>query len=166
VSALDSSGLDPDRLVLEIGESVLLDTTDKAVPVLNSLRSKGISMALDDFGTGRSSLNVLQWFAFDRLKIDQRLIAEITRHPAAATIVRAVIAMGRALGIRIAAEGVDSQQKLSFLLEEGCEEVQGFYFGRPLPDHELHRMIELIDAHRSKPIWSSIAGAAPGEAQP
>lgn len=163
--ALETAGLEPDRLILEITEDALLDTPDTTLPVLNDLRSKGISMTLDDFGTGRSSLNVLQWFAFDRIKIDQRLISEIGRHPAAATIARAVIAVGRAIGVRVTAEGVDSQQKLDMLTKEGCEEVQGFYFGRPLPNRDLHRMIELIDAYQQKPIWSGTAGSGSGEAQ-
>jgi EAL domain-containing protein (putative c-di-GMP-specific phosphodiesterase class I)/GGDEF domain-containing protein len=163
--ALETAGLEPDRLILEITEDALLDAPDTTLPVLNDLRSKGISITLDDFGTGRSSLNVLQWFAFDRIKIDQHLISEIGRHPAAATIARAIIAVGRAMGVRITAEGVDNQQKLDMLTSEGCDEVQGFYFGRPLPNRDLHRMIELIDAYRKKPIWSGTAAAGTGEVQ-
>jgi EAL domain-containing protein (putative c-di-GMP-specific phosphodiesterase class I) len=105
----------------------------------------------------------LQSFTFDRIKIDQRLIAETTRDPGAATIARAIIAAGRAMGARITAEGVDSDQKLAFLMQAGCDEVQGFYFGRPLPNAGIRRMIELIDAHRSTPIWSSATEAAPEE---
>jgi EAL domain-containing protein (putative c-di-GMP-specific phosphodiesterase class I) len=160
---LEASGLAADRLVLEINEDVLLDAPDQAVPVFNGLRARGIGIALDDFGTGRSSLNLLQSFTFDRIKIDQRLIAETTRDPGAATIARAIIAAGRAMGARITAEGVDSDQKLAFLMQAGCDEVQGFYFDRPLPNAGIRRMIELIDAHRSTPIWSSAAEAAPEE---
>jgi EAL domain-containing protein (putative c-di-GMP-specific phosphodiesterase class I)/GGDEF domain-containing protein len=151
--ALGDSGLDPSRLVIEITEDYILDEPERVLPVLHGLRTRGISITLDDFGTGVSSLGVLQSFPFDRIKIDQKLVAELRRQPVADTITRLVIAVGKAIGMRVTAEGVDSDHKLDFLVEHGCEEVQGFYFGRPLAPAQLRRLIDLVESHAQSPLW-------------
>jgi EAL domain-containing protein (putative c-di-GMP-specific phosphodiesterase class I) len=96
---------------------------------------------MDDFGTGYSSLSYLQRFPFDTIKIDRSFIEAIERRSEAQAIVRAVVGLGRSLGIRTCAEGVETAEELAFLEAEGCDEVQGYYLGRPLPASELARLI-------------------------
>ena len=126
-------GLDPTLLELEITESILMRDTTKALDVLNRLRTLGIQVAMDDFGTGYSSLNNLQLFPFDRIKIDHSFVRQLSSNPDAAAIVRAVVALGRSLNISTTAEGVETAGELAYLKGENCHEVQGYFFGRPVP---------------------------------
>ena len=126
----------PDRLMLEITESLVLDPSVK--PVISSLRSLGVQLALDDFGTGYSSLGSLQRFPLDLLKLDRALISSLAEHSGAA-IVRAAIELGKALGVTVIAEGIETRAQLDTLRELGCPLGQGFLFARPLPlDQALH----------------------------
>jgi len=127
------SGLAPGRLELEITESVLVDDLSRAVTILRRLKLLGVHIAMDDFGTGYSSLSNLQAFAFDRIKIDRSFIASLQTSRQSATIVRAVIGLGRGLGLPVIAEGVETREQLAFLANEACAEVQGYLIGKPLP---------------------------------
>src|SRR5262245_3299334 len=134
------TGLPPSRLELEITESVLVDDLPRALSILRRLKALGVRIAMDDFGTGYSSLSNLQAFPFDKIKIDRSFISNLERNNQAATIVRAVIALGRGLDMPVVAEGVETQAQLDFLSGEACSEVQGYLLGRPRPiDRRLRR---------------------------
>ncbi len=133
VDALDAAGLEAHRLELEITESVLLCDSEPMIHQLRQLRHLGIKIALDDFGTGYASLNYLCRFPFDKLKIDQSFVRDLVRTAEAATIVRAIIDLGGSLGMRITAEGVETQEQAARLRDAGCTEVQGYLFSRPVP---------------------------------
>jgi diguanylate cyclase (GGDEF)-like protein/PAS domain S-box-containing protein len=132
-SALEESGLSPSSLELEITESTAMQNTERTVATLRALREMGVRIAIDDFGTGHSSLNYLRSFPLDTVKIDQAFIHEIESSPSDRAIVSAIIAMAHGLNLRVTAEGVETEEQLKFLRESGCEEVQGYLFGRPAP---------------------------------
>jgi diguanylate cyclase (GGDEF)-like protein/PAS domain S-box-containing protein len=127
------TGLSPARLELEITEGVLIGDFTRAVTILRRLKNLGVRIAMDDFGTGYSSLSYLQSFPFDKIKIDQSFVANLQRSEQAATIIRAVIALGRGLDLPVMAEGVETEEQLKFLAAESCNEIQGFLVGRPKP---------------------------------
>jgi diguanylate cyclase (GGDEF)-like protein/PAS domain S-box-containing protein len=139
--ALATSRLAPERLELEITESLLIDDYEGSLAILLRLREQGIGIALDDFGTGYSSLTYLRQFPFDRIKIDRGFVAEITTRSDCAAIVSAVAGLGRSLGIRITAEGIETHDQLVMVRAAGCTEAQGFLFGRPVPASELARIL-------------------------
>jgi diguanylate cyclase (GGDEF)-like protein len=132
-SILLETGLSPNRLQLEITEGVLIDDFSRAISILRRLKSLGVKIAMDDFGTGYSSLSYLQKFPFDKIKIDRSFVSNVQSNPQSATIIRAVIGLGRGLNLPIVAEGVESQGELDFLTEEACDEIQGYLVGRPAP---------------------------------
>jgi EAL domain-containing protein (putative c-di-GMP-specific phosphodiesterase class I) len=132
-SALEESGLAPSSLELEITESTAMQNTERTVATLRALREMGVRIAIDDFGTGHSSLNYLRSFPLDTVKIDQAFIHEIESSPSDRAIVSAIIAMAHGLSLRVTAEGVETEEQLAFLRASGCEEVQGYLFGRPAP---------------------------------
>jgi diguanylate cyclase (GGDEF)-like protein/PAS domain S-box-containing protein len=127
------TGLSASRLEVEITESVLIDDLPRALSTLRRLKSLGIRIAMDDFGTGYSSLSNLQSFSFDKIKIDRSFITNLKQNPQSATIVRAVIGLGRGLDVPVVAEGVETAEQLAFLASESCSEVQGYWIGKPLP---------------------------------
>jgi EAL domain-containing protein (putative c-di-GMP-specific phosphodiesterase class I) len=131
MSALATSGLTPQRLELEITESVLVQDAEAVMACLHRLRSVGVRIALDDFGTGYSSLSYLRRFPFDKIKIDRSFIREID-DPDAAAIVRAVVGLGTHLGTALTAEGIETQEQLDQVRKEGCTEVQGYLISKPL----------------------------------
>jgi diguanylate cyclase (GGDEF)-like protein len=131
--ALQLSGLEPRYLSLELTESVLVNHHKEGTEALHALRSMGLHLAVDDFGTGYSSFSYLKHFPLDTLKIDRSFIREIATHPDDAAITTAIIAMGHALGLRVIAEGVETEAHLSLLQKQGCDEVQGYLLGRPVP---------------------------------
>lgn len=139
--ALDDAGLAPTRLEVEITETALLHDTEAVVSTLFALRSLGVRVAMDDFGTGYSSLSYLQKFPFDRLKIDKSFVQRMIDDPDSAAIVRAVAALGRGLGVRTTAEGVETAAQLEWARAEGCEDVQGFHTGRPITSEAIARLI-------------------------
>jgi diguanylate cyclase (GGDEF)-like protein/PAS domain S-box-containing protein len=130
---LIETGLSPSRLELEITEGVLIGDFSRAVSILRRLKNLGVRIAMDDFGTGYSSLSYLQSFPFDKIKIDKSFIANLGHSQQAATIVRAVIALGRGLNLPVVAEGVETKEQLKFLADELCNEIQGYFIGRPKP---------------------------------
>ncbi len=141
VSALAQSGMPARRLELEITESVLLEDSDKTLATLFRLRELGVRIAMDDFGTGYSSLSYLQSFPFDRIKIDRSFVKDITVASGSLNIVRAVAAMAKGLGMAATAEGVETQEQMDTVKSEGCTEMQGFFFSRPRPPHEIDALL-------------------------
>jgi diguanylate cyclase (GGDEF)-like protein/PAS domain S-box-containing protein len=131
--ALQDSGLAPDSLELEITESTAMLNTDRTMRTLSDLRELGVHLALDDFGTGHSSLNYLRRFPIDRVKIDREFVAEIEESASDRAIVSAIVAMAHGLDLAVTAEGVETEGQVTFLRDQGCEEVQGFLFGKPAP---------------------------------
>ncbi len=131
--ALQISGLDSRYLSLELTESVLVNHQREGTEALHALRAMGLHLAVDDFGTGYSSFSYLKHFPLDTLKIDRSFVREIAIQPDDAAITTAIIAMGHALGLRVIAEGVETEAHLTLLQKQGCDEVQGYLLGRPVP---------------------------------
>jgi diguanylate cyclase (GGDEF)-like protein len=140
VGALATSGLDPTRLEIEITETVLLQNRETTLAVLRQLRELGIRIAMDDFGTGYSSLTYLQCFPFDKIKIDRSFVKDITENTGSLNIVRAVAALAKGMGMTATAEGVETSEQLDRITSEGCTEMQGFLFSRPVPASEIERL--------------------------
>jgi len=132
-SILLETGLAPDRLELEITESVLIEDFDRGLALLRRLKALGVRISMDDFGSGYSSLSYLQAFPFDKIKIDRAFVMNLGRNPQSAAIIRAVIGLGHGLEMEIVAEGVETQEQLDFLASVGCDVVQGYFIGKPLP---------------------------------
>jgi diguanylate cyclase (GGDEF)-like protein len=139
-SALAASGLNPARLEIEITETVLLHNKEATLAVLHQLRALGIRIAMDDFGTGYSSLTYLQSFPFDKIKIDRSFVKDITENSGSLNIVRAVAALANGMGMTATAEGVETTEQLDRIASEGCTEMQGFLFSKPLPAREIERL--------------------------
>ena len=135
--ALAVSGLAPERLELEVTEGLLLHDTDAALRTLTELRALGCSIAMDDFGTGYSSLGYLWRFPFDKLKIDRSFVLGMGEDPKAAAIVSSMVALGRALGLTVTAEGVETAEQAANLRDAGCAQGQGFLLGPPAPTAEV-----------------------------
>jgi diguanylate cyclase (GGDEF)-like protein len=131
--ALDESGIRPNRLQLEVTETVLLHNTDLTLSILHDLRELGVKIAMDDFGSGYSSLNYLRKFPFDKLKIDKSFIDQIAADEECVAIVRAVTDLARTLGIETTAEGVETKEQRAALRNVGCDEIQGYLISRPQP---------------------------------
>jgi diguanylate cyclase (GGDEF)-like protein/PAS domain S-box-containing protein len=140
--ALRESGITPRQLELEITEGVLLQNTDNAMTTLRQLKDLGVRIAMDDFGTGYSSLSYLHKFPFDKIKIDRSFVSALETRTDADAIVRAVVGLGHSLGMTTCAEGVETGAQLTFLKHEGCDEVQGYYFGRPMLACDFQRMYD------------------------
>lgn len=136
-SLLQRFRLEPSTLELEITESAIIHDLSRASAMLSALKEIGVKVALDDFGTGYSSLSQLKTFRVDFLKIDRSFIFDIPGNPDSTTISAALIAMVSKLGIKVVAEGVETEEQLKFLRDEGCDYVQGYYLGRPVPASEL-----------------------------
>ncbi|HTY03584.1 MAG TPA: EAL domain-containing protein [Rhodocyclaceae bacterium] len=140
-SVLADTGLEAKYLELELTESAIMQDTAKAVRVVDRLKNLGVHISLDDFGTGYSSLAYLSRFQIDRLKIDQSFVRDITTNPVNASIATATIAMAHKLGKIVVAEGVETQAQMEFLRRGDCDEMQGYYFSRPVPAEELGQIL-------------------------
>ena len=134
---LRETGLDPRHLELEITENALIEDVQQTLHVLRRVRELGVGVAIDDFGTGYSSLAVLGQFPASALKIDQAFVRDIAQDPAHAAITRAVLAVASELRLQVMAEGVETREERDFLVELGCERMQGYLFGRPVPTEEF-----------------------------
>lgn len=137
LQAIDTSGIDPAMLELEITESYIASDVNHAVQLLQSFRDMGIGLAIDDFGTGYSSMSYLQKLPVTRIKIDKSFIDGLPDDKDSATLTRTVIALAKNFGLSITAEGVEQEEQLGFLLREQCDEIQGYYFAKPMPFDEL-----------------------------
>jgi len=132
-SALAETGLEPDKLDLEITESNAMQNAEQSINTLRGLKKQGVRISMDDFGTGYSSLNYLKRFPIDRIKLDQSFVRDLPGDKDDAAIAMAVIAMGRSLELIVIAEGVETEEQLAFLKDRDCDQLQGFLFSRPLP---------------------------------
>jgi diguanylate cyclase (GGDEF)-like protein len=141
MEALKQSGLPPERLELEITETLLLEKSSQVLATLHALRALGVRISMDDFGTGYSSLSYLRSFPFDKIKIDQSFVRGLGTNNDAQAIVRAIISLGVGLGVTITAEGVETEAELACLRSEGCHEGQGFLFSHARPNAEIVAML-------------------------
>jgi diguanylate cyclase (GGDEF)-like protein len=168
--ALGASGLPPQRLEIEITESLFIDASPKALKNLEILRQMGIRVALDDFGTGYSSLAYLRQFPFDTLKIDRAFVRELVTQHDARAIVRSIVELAAALGMSTVAEGVEEPAQYELLRRAGCSGVQGFLIARPMPIDQVIEMLESWDMQRAPEpgavpdsIFAPLGDTAPGE---
>jgi diguanylate cyclase len=134
--------IDPSQIELELTESTLVDDIPRSIEQLNQLKSVGIKVAMDDFGTGYSSLSYLQQFPFDILKIDQCFIQKINQNPKNAAIAQAIITMAHQLNLRVVAEGVETTEELTFVHENNCDEIQGYFFSKPITSEEFTQLLQ------------------------
>lgn len=147
---LDEYRIDPSLLELEITESVVMTDAPRAIQALTELNDMGLLIAIDDFGTGYSSLSYLKRFPISYLKIDQSFVGGVCENPDDAAIIRAIIAMGKSLGLQLIAEGVETEEQRVFLVQEECDEAQGFLFSHPLPPADVAALLEKSDRPAAK----------------
>ena len=140
-SALAESGVEPARLMLEITEGVLIDNPDEMVKRIGDLHALGVRIALDDFGSGYSNLGYLQRFPLDKLKIDRSFVSALGNSANGGVIIQAIVALGRALGLSVLVEGVETEQQRVLLRLAGCDEMQGFLFAKPAPAKTIDRLL-------------------------
>ena len=138
---LAETGLAPECLELEITESVMMEDADRSSAILRQMSDMGLTIAIDDFGTGYSSLSYLKKFPIHRLKIDRSFVSDVTRNDADAAIVQAIIALAQRLDLRLIAEGVETHEQWEFFYDRDCDEIQGFFFSRPLPSSEAEAFL-------------------------
>jgi diguanylate cyclase len=139
--ALDRSGIAADQIHVEITENTVMRDIEVIVPKLRELRRRGLNIAIDDFGTGYSSLSYLQQFPINTLKIDRSFVGDIRADESDASIINAIVAMARGLKLDLIAEGVETRTQLSYLRSQGCSEVQGYIFSRPIPASDLKALL-------------------------
>jgi EAL domain-containing protein (putative c-di-GMP-specific phosphodiesterase class I) len=149
VAALGASSLPAHRLEVEITETVLLQDTEATVGILDELHNLGVRISMDDFGTGYSSLAYLQKFPFDKIKIDRSFVKDLSERPQSIAIIRAVTAMSTSLGMKTTAEGVETEEELQTLKEEGCTEVQGYLFSKPVPAAQAAKLLQSLKAMKA-----------------
>jgi diguanylate cyclase (GGDEF)-like protein len=140
-SAVNNSGLEPTDIEIEVTESLLMLNTESVQAILKELKDFGIGLILDDFGTGYSSLSYLKRFPFDKLKLDISFVRNITSEPDSAAISLAIIAMAHALNLKVIAEGVETEGQMRYMYRHGCDEMQGYYYSRPLPASDFKRLV-------------------------
>ncbi|WP_051340400.1 EAL domain-containing protein [Azospirillum halopraeferens] len=136
-SLLSETGIDPGLLELEVTETTMMDNIDSIAETLHALRDLGVGVAVDDFGTGHSSLAYLRRLPITALKVDRSFIDDVIANPDDAAIAATIIAMGRQLGLKVVAEGIETAEQLAFLRRHACDEAQGYHIARPLPAEEL-----------------------------
>ena len=147
---LEETGLDPRHLDLEITESVLMRNEEGITEALQGLRDSGISISLDDFGTGYSSLSYLRSLPIDTLKIDRSFIRRIDEEPQDALLVGAIISMAKVLGLRVAVEGIETEEQIALLREAGCDEVQGNLVSPPVAAEDVPRVLKEVEKKLSR----------------
>lgn len=157
---LDKTGMDPTLLELEITEGIIMEHADSSITLLKQLKDMGLRIAIDDFGTGFSSLSYLKRFPIDTLKIDRSFVTHLPKDGDDVAIVRAVISLAQSMSMKTIAEGVETKEQMKFLQDIGCDEIQGYLFGRPLPQDEMGQLLRdekvmqewrsLLDLERGK----------------
>jgi EAL domain-containing protein (putative c-di-GMP-specific phosphodiesterase class I) len=142
LAAIDRSGADPQKLMLEFTESSLLENMEETIAKMTALKARGEGFSLDDFGTGYSSLSSLKHLPLNQLKIDQSFVRDVLTDSNDAAIARTIMALGQSLGLAVIAEGVETEEQRDFLAGQGCQVFQGFLFGRPGPAEALQETAE------------------------
>ncbi|WP_372396126.1 EAL domain-containing protein [Azospirillum sp. HJ39] len=150
--ALDANGLGGPELEIEVTESSLIDDVEAAAATLAALKRRGVLIALDDFGTGYSSLSYLHRLPIDKLKIDRSFIHDLSTGAGNTSVPRAIVGLGRSLGLSVIAEGVETQEQLQLLRDLSCESYQGYLFSRPIPVEEVERLLGRLDARDAVPV--------------
>jgi EAL domain-containing protein (putative c-di-GMP-specific phosphodiesterase class I) len=141
--ALRHTGANPQRLKLELTESLLVANVEQIIGKMSALKAEGVRFSLDDFGTGYSSLSYLKRLPLDQLKIDQSFVRDVLTDPNDAAIAKTVVALAHGLGLGVIAEGVESAAQRDFLAGAGCYAYQGYFFGRPVPVHEFEALAKV-----------------------
>jgi EAL domain-containing protein (putative c-di-GMP-specific phosphodiesterase class I) len=144
LALLDNTGAPPNRLKLELTESLLLENPEDIIKKIAALRASGVSFSLDDFGTGYSSLSYLKRLPLDQLKIDQSFVRDILTDPNDAAIARTVVALAQSLGLSVIAEGVETEGQRDFLAASGCHAFQGYLFSRPVAVAEFEAFVQRL----------------------
>jgi EAL domain-containing protein (putative c-di-GMP-specific phosphodiesterase class I) len=159
--ALAASGMSPVLLQLEVTESMVMRHVGRAIKLLDEIQTRGIRLAIDDFGTGYSSMSLMKQFPIDTIKIDRSFVRDLPDDPEGQAIAHAIIRMGKALGMTVVAEGVETEEQLAFLRHHGCDQMQGYLFSKPLPAEKMVELLQSPPALASPPLQPA---AAPGEA--
>jgi diguanylate cyclase (GGDEF)-like protein/PAS domain S-box-containing protein len=152
LAVLKETKLPAERLELEVTESLLIDDPDRVLATLMVLKDAGVRISLDDFGTGYSSLSYLQRFPFDKIKIDRSFVSQMEKNADSMSIIRAVIALGKSLRIKVTAEGVESAAQLNLLQQENCDLVQGYLLGKPMAKEDLGSLLSTASATHGAPV--------------
>lgn len=156
--ALRLSGMPPALLQLEVTESMVMRNVSRTIRVLDAIQSRGIRLAIDDFGTGYSSMSLMKQFPIDTIKIDRSFVRDLARDSEDQAIAQAIISMGKALGMTVIAEGVETAEQEAFLRNHGCDEMQGFRLSKPLPPRELAELLRIAPALVSPPLQPEDSG--------
>jgi diguanylate cyclase (GGDEF)-like protein len=158
--ALAATGMSPVLLQLEVTESMVMRNVSRAVKVLDAIQSRGIRLAIDDFGTGYSSMSLMKQFPIDTIKIDRSFVRDLPSDSEDQAIAQAIISMGKALGMTVVAEGVETSEQETFLRNHACDEMQGYLFSKPVPPQQLAELLRSTPLLVSPPL-QPLAGAAP-----
>jgi EAL domain-containing protein (putative c-di-GMP-specific phosphodiesterase class I) len=150
--ALAVSGMSPVLLQLEVTESMVMRNVSRAVKILDAIQSRGIRLAIDDFGTGYSSMSLMKHFPIDTIKIDRSFVRDLAEDSEDQAISRAIINMGKALGMTVVAEGVETAEQQTFLRDHACDEMQGYLFSKPLPPQQLATLLRSAPVLVSPPL--------------
>jgi diguanylate cyclase (GGDEF)-like protein len=150
--ALFASGMSPVLLQLEVTESMVMRNVARAIRVLDAIQSRGIRIAIDDFGTGHSSMSLMKQFPIDTIKIDRSFVRDLAEDPEDQAIAQAIISMGKALGMTVVAEGVETVEQQTFLREQGCDEMQGYLISKPVPAREFAELLRAPAELTSPPL--------------
>jgi EAL domain-containing protein (putative c-di-GMP-specific phosphodiesterase class I) len=150
--ALLASGMSPVLLQLEVTESMVMRNVSRAIKVLDAIQSRGIRLAIDDFGTGYSSMSLMKQFPIDTIKIDRSFVRDLPVDSEDQAIAQAIISMGKALGMTVIAEGVETVEQEAFLRSHACDEMQGFLFSKPLPAKQMADLLRAETPLASPPL--------------
>jgi len=157
--ALAASGMSPVLLQLEVTESMVMRNVSRAVKVLDAIQNRGIRLAIDDFGTGYSSMSLMKQFPIDTIKIDRSFVRDLPDDSEDKAITQAIISMGKALGMTIVAEGVETAEQEAFLRDHACDEMQGFLFSKPVPSQQLAELLRSAPLLISPPLQPAASAA-------
>jgi EAL domain-containing protein (putative c-di-GMP-specific phosphodiesterase class I) len=163
--ALAASGMSPVLLQLEVTESMVMRNVSRAIKVLDAIQSRGIRLAIDDFGTGYSSMSLMKQFPIDTIKIDRSFVRDLPNDSEDRAIAQAIISMGKALGMTVIAEGVETVEQEAFLRNHACDEMQGYLFSKPVQPEQMADLLRSAPRLVSPPLQPE-AGAASGKSRP